>query len=222
MYVSLWTRLYSSLACWRCSLILAILLVKKVLHSQVTFCCWGLVVRVGLYFSLGDCYRYWRLPWNHSCCYEVTFCRNPFQLCHWCCTQFDVCRRLGIYHCCLCLSARFSQVFFIFLLQLWLCHLSMVASVYEISSWVYLEVKMFPSADLETYFIIPQSHQVICNLHGMVLPLGLHLLGDWYQWLLSFCMTLVSLLWLLMVFEVWNRWGCGLVLVILFLSLWWY
>ena len=88
-------------------------------------------------------------------------------------------------------------------------------------TYLVFRVWIFPSADLETYCIIPQSHQVNCNLYGMVLPLGIHFLGDWWQWLLSSCMTLVSLLWFWMVFEVWNGWGCHLILMILFLFLWW-
>ena len=168
------------------------------------------MVRVGLDFCLRDCYRCWRF---------LLSCSDFCQLCQWCCTWFNVvCRRLGIYHCCWCLSARSSQCFFFFLLQLWLCHLSMGALVYQIPSW-FLEVWIFPSADLETYYIIPQRYQVKCYLHGMVVPLGLHFLGDQCQWLLSSCMTLVSLLWFRKVFQVWNGWGCDLILVILFLFL---
>ena len=163
-----------------------------------------------------------KIPWNCSCCHVVISCRNPFQLCWWCCTLFNiVCRRLGIYHCSLCPSAISSQVFFFFLL-----HAVIVSFIH--GSFGLSDTFLMPR---DVNFSISWFRDILYNSTKS----SSELQSPWYGtsmrtslfrrlMLIAFVFpydTCFIFFWFWMVFEVWNGWGYDLIFVIVFLFLWW-
>ena len=222
MYDVLWIRLCSFLVCWRFSLMLAILSMKKVLHSSASI----------LLLTLGGKGRSRFL--SRRLLQMLKFALKSFLLS---CSDFFVEILFGfLYDVAQCLMLFVEHLVYIIVVDV--CQILSSLLLFLTSAVIVSFIcggfspsdtfLVFRGVNLSISWFSDQlynSTKSSGELHSPWYGTSINSLLRWlmlmvFVFLYDTCFIVVTLIGV--VFEVWDRWGCDLILVILFLFLWWY